>query len=90
MTRAHVIIKGRVQGVCYRAFTQEVAKKLGLTGWVRNKMDGTVEAVFDGERSKIEEAINLCWEGPSLAHVSDIEIQWQEIEKGHTDFRITH
>lgn len=90
MTRAHVIIKGRVQGVCYRAFTQEVATKLGLTGWVRNKRDGTVEAVFDGERQKIEEAIKLCWEGPSLAHVTDIEIDWHEIDKEHTDFRITH
>lgn len=90
MTRAHIIIKGRVQGVCYRAFTQEVAIKLGLAGWVRNKRDGTVEAVFDGEKSKIQEAIDLCWKGPSLAYVSDIEINWQEIVEGYTDFRITY
>jgi acylphosphatase len=88
MARGHLIIKGRVQGVCYRAFTQDEAVRLGLTGWVRNLSDGTVEALFEGKREVIEEAINRCWQGPPLSRVTDIEVQWEDKEEGFRDFRI--
>lgn len=72
--RAHLIIRGRVQGVFYRAFTRNVAVKLGLSGWVKNLYDGSVEAVFEGDRALIEQAIGHCRVGPTGAHVTDIEM----------------
>ena len=62
-----VRIHGRVQGVWYRAWTQQEALKLNLTGWVRNRRDGTVEAVFAGPRIQVEAMIKVCHEGPPLA-----------------------
>jgi len=75
--RVHLFIEGRVQGVFYRAFTRDVAYKLGLNGWVRNLYDGRVEAVFEGEKNLIEQAIKKCSTGPPGASVTDIEIKWE-------------
>lgn len=75
--RVHLFIEGRVQGVFYRAFTRDVAYKLGLNGWVRNLYDGRVEAVFEGEKNLIEQAIKKCFTGPPGALVTDIEIKWE-------------
>ena len=75
--RVHLFIEGRVQGVFYRAFTRDVAYKLGLNGWVRNLYDGRVEAVFEGEKNLIEQAIKQCSTGPRGASVTDIEIKWE-------------
>ncbi len=63
-TRAHVYVSGRVQGVFFRAFVSEKAMELGLTGWVKNIPDGRVEAVFEGEKEKVEQVIVTCREGP--------------------------
>ena len=68
----HVIISGRVQGVWYRAWTQKAALGLGLSGWVRNRLDGTVEAVFSGAPEQVEAMIAKCRKGPPLAKVKDI------------------
>jgi len=76
--RAKVNIKGIVQGVCYRASTEKVAVRLGLTGWVKNLSDGSVEALFEGDKSKIEEAINWCRKGPDRAKVTDLITTWEE------------
>jgi acylphosphatase len=76
ISRAYLLISGRVQGVCYRAFTQNQAIKLGLGGWVKNMHDGRVEAVLEGQRELIEQAILACKSGPSGSRVSDIEITW--------------
>ncbi len=89
MARAHLIIKGRVQGVCYRLFTQDVAVKLGITGWVRNLRDGNVEAVFEGAREQIDKALEHCNQGPPMSRVTEIELQWEEKEEGFKDFTIT-
>ncbi|MGB9711499.1 MAG: acylphosphatase [Thermodesulfovibrio sp.] len=80
MKRAHLFISGRVQGVFYRAFTQEVAHSLKLNGWVRNLRDGRVEAVFEGDENAISHAIQRCKEGPPYARVDNIEIIWEEPE----------
>lgn len=88
--RAHLYIDGRVQGVAYRYFTQNVAASLGLTGWVRNLPDRRVEAVFEGDRGTIERAILMCHEGPPFARVTHIETQWHEQPEGLNDFRILH
>lgn len=75
-SRAHLLIRGRVQGVFYRAETARRAEELGLTGWVRNRRDGVVEAVAEGERSQVEELIAWCRKGPALARVSDVAVEW--------------
>lgn len=75
--RAHLFIEGMVQGVFYRAFTRDLAFILGLKGWVRNLRDGRVEAVFEGKKSLIEEAIKRCSIGPPGARVTNIQTEWE-------------
>lgn len=69
----HVIIRGRVQGVGYRAWTEYTAEGRGLDGWVRNRRDGSVEALFAGEPRMVREMIDLCRQGPSGSRVDAIE-----------------
>lgn len=74
MTHAiHLIIHGRVQGVGYRAWVCDKAFKRGLTGWVRNRVEGTVEAVFCGEHEMVELMEAHCHHGPAMANVTHIE-----------------
>ena len=79
-----VIISGRVQGVGYRAWTISTASKRGLQGWVRNRSDGSVEAVFSGEEETVLAMIESCKDGPVTARVGRIEsFTWKEkIEVG--------
>ena len=86
MLQAHVFISGTVQGVGYRYFVRSNAKKLGLTGWVRNVEDGGVEAVMQGEKEAIEKMISLCRQGPMLSEVEHIGFEWEEVEKNLQDF----
>ena len=76
--RARAVIRGRVQGVFFRAETRDRARSLGLSGWVRNVPDGTVEAVFEGDRERIESILGWCRQGPSLAQVDEVQIEWLE------------
>jgi acylphosphatase len=71
----HVIVRGRVQGVGYRAWTELVAIKQRLGGWVRNRRDGTVEAVFVGEAMAVEAMVTACRRGPPAARVDDLQEQ---------------
>ena len=89
-SRAHVFIEGRVQGVFFRAHTKEKAEELGLKGWVRNLPDGRVEAVFEGEKSKIEKMIEWCHIGPSLARVEKVEVKWEEPKDEFKDFSMKY
>ncbi|MDE0331789.1 MAG: acylphosphatase [Nitrospinae bacterium] len=70
--RIRLIIRGRVQGVWYRGSAQEIARELGLTGWVRNLSDGSVELIAEGESSALEALKAWCLEGPPLARVYDV------------------
>lgn len=88
--RAHLYISGRVQGVFYRAFTEDVALSLGLKGWVRNLPDRRVEAVFEGDRELIEKAIKKCYEGPPYAKVEHIDVIWEDNLENLPDFRIRY
>jgi len=74
----HVRITGKVQGVWYRAWTAEEARDLGLDGWVRNRRDGSVEAVFAGRSDDVDAMLALCREGPPLARVSDVSWETHE------------
>jgi acylphosphatase len=76
--RLHLIIKGRVQGVFYRASARDAAIKLGLKGWVRNIPDGSVEAVFEGHEKALSQVLQWCRKGPPGAYVSKIEEKWDE------------
>lgn len=88
MARLHCWIKGQVQGVFFRDTTRQEAEKLGLSGWVRNLPDGSVEAVFEGERSSCEKALAYAWRGPRSARVDQVEARWEDEEEGLTGFRI--
>ncbi len=77
MQRAHIFVSGRVQGVFYRAFTAQVAKRLNLTGWVRNTEDGRVEIMVEGEKEKILQAIEKLKQGPPAAQVEQVKVEWQ-------------
>jgi len=68
-----VCVTGQVQGVCYRAWTEEQATARGLSGWVRNRRDGSVEAIFSGPKPQVEEMILACYRGPPSALVDGIE-----------------
>ncbi|TAN41372.1 MAG: acylphosphatase [Nitrospirae bacterium] len=89
-TRAHLFIEGRVQGVFYRAFTRNVAVKLGLRGWVRNLPDGRVEAVFSGDRSLIEQAVSECRQGPFGSSVTHIELKWEYLPELPDGFEVRY
>lgn len=73
----HLHIRGRVQGVGFRYSTQRQALLLGLTGWVRNCLDGSVEALAEGDRQELEQWIDWCRHGPPGAHVTALEVEWR-------------
>jgi acylphosphatase len=84
-----VRVTGRVQGVFFRAWTAEEARALGLTGWVRNCSDGSVEAHVEGEADAINELVELLREGPPEAQVESIESEVADPE-GHGAFEVRH
>ena len=88
--RAHLFIDGRVQGVFYRAFTRDIAHRLRLSGWAKNLRDGRVEAVFEGEKRAIEEAIRQCHAGPPGARVTNIDIQWEPYSGDEKGFSVRY
>jgi acylphosphatase len=69
----HVVVRGRVQGVGYRAFVEDEAHRRGLRGWVRNRRDGSVEVVFSGPAGDVEAMIEACRRGPFSAHVTGLD-----------------
>ena len=76
--RAHLVIRGRVQGVWYRGSMENEAERLGVAGWVRNRPDGAVEAEVEGEREAVEALIAWARHGPPAARVTDVEVRWTE------------
>ncbi len=88
--RARVIIEGRVQGVFFRYHTQEMAYQLGIKGWVKNRRDGRVEAVFEGEKDRVHRMIEWCHHGPPEARVTGVRVTWEEYTGEFQDFSITY
>lgn len=74
--RAHVVVRGRVQGVCFRVEARDRALSLGLAGWIRNNRDGTVEAAFEGDGERVESMVGWCRRGPSGAAVAAVDVEW--------------
>jgi len=74
--RLHVIVEGYVQGVGFRAFVQDQAVRLGVVGWVRNRWDGSVEVVVEGERVILEKLLTVLYRGPRGAQVTGVAPEW--------------
>ncbi len=86
--RAHVQIRGWVQGVAFRYKTKGAACENDVTGWVRNKGDGSVEAVFEGNKKKVESVLKWCEKGPTMAVVKDVIVQWEDYKGEFSGFDI--
>lgn len=85
----HILIHGRVTGVYFRAAAQREAKRLGITGWVRNRSDGSVEILAEGEEDAVKELIGWAHHGPSAARVEDVDVRYRSYTGEFPDFRIT-
>ncbi len=88
--RAHVVIHGLVQGVFFRASTREEAIRIGVRGWVRNLPDGTVEALFEGEKKKVEEVVAWCYQGPAGAAVVKVDLKWEPFQGEFSRFDVRY
>jgi acylphosphatase len=88
--RASVNFKGRVQGVFFRANTRDAAEHFGVLGWVKNLPDGSVGAVFEGEREQIEQLIKWCKTEQPHAHVSSADVSWEEFKDEFQGFEIRY
>ena len=76
LARLHVNIKGRVQGVGFRAFVVDRALTLGVKGWCRNRWDGSVEVMAEGERKALDQLLLSLRRGPSMSNVSQLDLEW--------------
>jgi acylphosphatase len=86
--RVHLKINGRVQGVYFRASTVEQARRLGLTGWVMNCPDSSVEVIAEGEREQLEKLIRWCRGGPPGAQVKEVRVEWEVSKEDFQSFSI--
>ena len=89
ITRVHVFITGRVQGVYFRDFTKREAEKLHINGWVRNLNDGRVEAVFEGPKENLSKMIDWCHKGSPNSRVDKVALLWETQEEQYNKFSIT-
>jgi len=88
MRSKKITIHGRVQGVFFRDSAKQIADELGIFGWIKNRLDGTVEILARGEEEKLDEFIRWCKQGPGYARVDRVEIQEIEVFEDLKDFRI--
>ncbi|HEV3246719.1 MAG TPA: acylphosphatase [Beijerinckiaceae bacterium] len=84
----HVMISGIVQGVGYRAFVERQAISLGLCGWVRNRKDGSVEAIFSGEAASVNAILTACQRGPRLAMVEEVRVTERSVDGELREFDV--
>lgn len=89
LVRAHVWVRGRVQGVGFRAHVEYAARQVGgVTGWVRNVGYDTVEAVAEGERAKVERFIEMMKEGPRMSRVDESRVEWETVTGEFREFGV--
>ncbi len=86
--RVHIIVLGKVQGVFFRASTKDKADGLGLSGFVRNNSDGTVEIVAEGDEIQLHKLVDWCHIGPDRSIVSSVQIDWQQYAAEFQEFNI--
>ena len=90
LARVHCIVHGRVQGVAFRAATQRQARQLGVCGWVRNRPDGTVELLAEGEQVSVQQLVDWCQHGPPGARVTQVQVDWQPLTGEFVGFEIRY
>jgi acylphosphatase len=83
-----LIVRGRVTGVYFRASAQREAKRLGITGWVRNRNDGSIEIMAEGDEDVIKELVSWSHHGPTAARVDGVDVRWRGYSGDFADFRI--
>ena len=88
LKQVQLFVRGRVQGVYFRASSQREAKRLGLTGWVKNRSDGGVEVLAEGEEDELKELIAWAHRGPSASRVERVDVRWRSFSGDYPDFRI--
>lgn len=88
--RLDAIVHGRVQGVNFRYYTLQQARNLGLTGYVRNRWDGTVEVVAEGPRANVEELLAFLHVGPRSAFVTRVDVRWSAPTREFSRFEVRH
>ena len=86
--RLHAVVHGRVQGVGYRAFAARSARQIGVTGWVRNRFNGTVETIAEGERSQLEHYLQDLHRGPGPSNVSQVDTEWSPATMEFDQFKV--
>jgi acylphosphatase len=86
--RVHILISGKVQGVFFRLETYHRAIEKNVTGWVKNRSDGRVEAIFEGNKENVQRLIDFCENGPKGAIVNKVEIKWERYTGTFSDFKI--
>jgi acylphosphatase len=86
--RLHATVHGKVQGVNFRYFVSENARRLGLTGWVRNRFNGTVEVLAEGKRENLDVLIKYLHKGSKSSHVTKVDHEWQEASGEFNSFRV--
>lgn len=86
--RIHLVVRGRVQGVFFRASAQREARQTGLTGWVKNRPDGAVEMIVEGEEDYVKDFLAWAQAGPTTARVDKVETKWRSYTGEFSNFRI--
>jgi acylphosphatase len=87
--RIRVVVEGRVQGVFYRDSCRREAQRLGVSGWVRNRADGSVEVVAEGPRERVEDLLTWCRQGPPRASVTKLSVT-DEVPAAERSFRVEY
>ena len=90
IARLHAYVEGEVQGVGYRYFVVDNARSLGITGWVRNRYDGSVEVLAEGPRAYLEVLVDALRQGPRSARVSNVRTDWPPAEGSFSEFKICY
>jgi acylphosphatase len=88
LKQLQLVVRGRVQGVYFRASAQREARRLGVSGWVKNRNDGSVEILAEGEETAIRELYGWAQKGPSAARVERVDTRWRSYTGDHSEFRI--
>ncbi|MBD3296527.1 MAG: acylphosphatase [Candidatus Omnitrophica bacterium] len=86
--RVHVVVKGKVQGVFFRSSASDKASSLGLNGWIRNRPEGDVEAVFEGDAEAVDEMLSWCRKGSGPADVNDVRVSEEEYKGDLEGFQV--
>jgi acylphosphatase len=86
--QAEILVLGMVQGVFFRTATQQKARELDLTGWVRNEPDGSVKILAHGKENNLQKLIDWCGTGPPFARIDKVEVNWKEKQEGFKNFEI--